>query len=140
TQELLAAPAVEDLRARRPADGGTRAASHRHDRLVEVRERGGIGGRDGRHEAAVTDVATGPGTRRRLRRIPEVTQDGPPPAGVALDVSPDLAILAPAGAGALLDRGAAERLGAAVEGGGGAPGHSVRRGRRGRQHARAREM
>ena len=57
------------------------------------------------------------------------------PAGVLLDVGPDLAVLAPARAGALLHGRAAERRGAAVEAAEQATGDAVGRGRGGRHDA-----
>ena len=122
--DLLAARAVQDLRAggaaRRP---GRAAAATDDDRVVEALDLHRIGRRRDEPQRRVAGVAAARRRRGGPERSPKCRRIASRRQRVLLDVRPDLAVLAPARAGGLLDRGAAERRGAAVE----AAEHRVRR-------------
>ncbi len=114
--DLLRARAVGDLGAERAADRRLGRAGDRDDRVVEVGHPRRVRRRRDGHQRGVADVAA-------VRRLARSTATWSPKwrrialaaAAIALDVGPDLAVLAPAGAAGLVDRVAAEAGGALVE-------------------------
>ena len=140
--DLLAAPAVEDLRAggaaRPPA---APLAATDDDRVVEVLDLHRVRRRRHRPERRVAHVAAaGAAAAAGSERSPKCRRIAAPPAALLLDVGPDLAVLAPARPRALLDRRPAQRRRPAVEAAEHAAGDAVRRRRRRRDHPRAREV
>src|SRR5919107_4102146 len=95
-QELLAAPAVQDLRAGGAPDGGPRRAGHRDDRVVQILDRHRIRRGWRRHEARIAGVAAGAGAGGGRRAVAEVLEDRGAAAAVLLHIGPDLTVLAPA--------------------------------------------
>ena len=66
--DLLRARAVDDLRAERAADRRAGAGGHRHDRVVQVVQKLGIGRRRRGHEPGIAHVAAADGRARPGRR------------------------------------------------------------------------
>ena len=86
---------------------GCALAGHRDDRVVEVADldRDRAAAPRARRPASQTSQQAAARAPARRRAVAEVAQDRLAAAAVLLDVGPDLAVLAPARARALLDRG-----------------------------------